>query len=80
MSLREHTSTATSGAFAAICVAAVLSAIGWALYLPGHISADLFVAVLRFTLGIGVGAVVFVPVYVVTAMLRDRLCGKGERR
>lgn len=78
--LREHTATATSGAINGLYIGALVSGIGWVLYLPGHVTADVFVAVLLLGVVMGVVAVVGAPVYVATALLQDRLCGKGEQR
>lgn len=52
---RTHAHVAGLGLFYGLVIPAALSALGWALYLPGWIGADLFVAGLRFCLSLAAG-------------------------
>ncbi|WP_330253037.1 hypothetical protein OG874_00030 [Nocardia sp. NBC_00565] len=79
--LREYTSDAVKASLPSVLYpAAVVSVIGWCLYLPGWIDADLFVAILRCSLAYAAGGAVAVPGLIAVELWRDRLRGKGARR
>lgn len=76
---RDRAAVAAKAALATVCIAAVVSAIGWCLYLPGDIDADAFVGVLRLALSIAAAGVGFAALSIPMTWLWDRLRSRRGR-